>query len=454
MLRKESASEAEAVHKIAEEMNLPYMSAQEDVEVFAEANGLSLEEAARVSRYRFLFRQAEFHQAQAVAVGHTADDQVETMLMHLLRGAGLSGLKGIVYRSLPNSWSQSIPLVRPLLNVWREEISAYLVEHSLRPNLDGSNLDVRFYRNLLRCEVIPYLESIQPTLRKNLWRTAEILGEDHVVMENLVDAAWRKCVVDEGPDYLAFSPDNLREQPPGLQRYLFRRGIDRLRPGLRDVDFDVTERAVHFLNKPPHSGIVDLTAGLYLRYEKLVGFYITHNLINHGDTESTESIENNNLLDIERIWMATREANLPNTGWPQMSFTGKYKLDVPGEVILENGWRMVADMMYDSETALTEAFANPDPFQAWLDLDSLQLPLLIRARLPGDRFCPLGMGGRSVKVSDLMVNAKLPRRARERWPLLLSGEEIAWVPGLRIGQKFQIIEKTRRILKIRVIRYL
>jgi len=456
MLRKESTSEAGAVRKIAEQMGLPYVSGQEDVGEFAEADGLSLEEAARISRYHFLFQQAESRQAQAVAVGHTADDQVETVLMHLLRGAGLSGLKGMVYRSLPNTWSRSIPLVRPLLSVWREEISAYLAERDLRPNLDGSNLDIRFYRNRLRREVIPYLESVQPTLRKNLWRTAEILGEDLVVLESMVDAAWRKCVVEEGIDYLAFTADDLRQQPPGLQRHMFRRGVDHLRPGLRDVDFEAIERAVHFLNEPSHNGIVDIVAGLYLHYEKQEGFGVTHNIVNHKDTEiaSQRTLAMTIATTKERLWMATWEADLPNTGWPQLSPTEENKLDVPGEVMLEGEWRMVAELVGDVEEGRTLALANADPFQAWLDLDSLQLPLVIRTRLPGDRFHPLGMGGRSVKVADLMVNAKLPRRARERWPLLQSGEEVAWVPGLRIGQKFRIIEKTERILNIQINQYL
>jgi tRNA(Ile)-lysidine synthetase-like protein len=478
-LRKESESEAEEVRKIAEGMGIRYVSGKEDVRNFAEKNVLSLEEAARISRYRFLFQQAEFHQVQAVAVGHTADDQVETILMHLLRGAGMPGLKGMLFRSLPNSWSRSIPLVRPLLNIWREEILDYLAEHDLSPNLDSSNLDVRFYRNRLRGEVIPYLESIQPTFRRTLWRTAEILGEDLIALESLVDIAWEKCVTEEGYGYLVFSPDDLNRQLLGVQRRLFRRGFDRLRPGLRDVDFNVIERAVRWLDRPSCSGRVDLAAGVYLQYEKLgeLGeisrkrkskepeiasqntLAMTHEEIALQNTIAAthEEIASHSTLAMtvgktkERLWMVTWEADLTIAGWPQIPADGEFRLDIPGELVLESKWRVVTEMTTQYGTVSTEVFTNPDPFQAWLDLDGLQLPIIVRSRHPGDRLSPLGMGGKSMKVADLMVNVKLPLRARERWPLLISGGEIAWIPGLRIGQSFRIKKTTKRVLYVRII---
>jgi tRNA(Ile)-lysidine synthase len=358
----------------------------------------------------------------------------------------------MVYRSLPNSWSQSIPIVRPLLNIWREEISAYLVEHDLLPNLDQSNLDIRFYRNRLRQEVIPFLESIQPALRKNLWQTAEILGEDLAVLEDLIEEAWEKCVVVEGPGYLALSPYNLKEQPLGLRRHLFRRGIDRLRPGLRDLGFQAIERAVQFLNEPSHHGRMDLVAGIFLYFEKQGTLSKLPMKTGRGGTEiaSQSALPKSHPETEECLWMATWEADLPNIQWPQIPYSQVIKMDIPGEIRLPGNWRIVAEIVNCSDAVLHEVFNNTDPFQAWLDLESLELPLEVRARLPGDRLHPLGMQGRAVKITDLMINIKLPRRARQRWPLLLSGEEVAWVPGTRIDQRFQITEKTEGILKVRI----
>ena len=156
-LRVESAAEAAMVQHFAEDLGVQWVCKRQDVQGYATQNGLSIEEAARNLRYRYLFEQAERLEAQAVAVGHNADDQVETVLMHLLRGAGLSGLRGMGHYSLPNPWSQRIPLVRPLLGIWRGEIQAYLDRSGLKPSLDSSNLELRYYRNRLRHELIPHL---------------------------------------------------------------------------------------------------------------------------------------------------------------------------------------------------------------------------------------------------------------------------------------------------------
>ena len=190
-LRPESADEALAVQRLAESLGAACVVERQDVSAFAEMHGISLEEAARSVRYRFLFEQARLYEAQAVAVGHTADDQVETVLMHLLRGAGLSGLRGMAYRSLPNTWSQDIPLVRPLLGTWREEVLAYCHANALQPHLDSSNLDIRFYRNRLRHDLIPYLKNYNPRVHEVLWRTARVLSDDYAVLEQ----ADRKSVV-------------------------------------------------------------------------------------------------------------------------------------------------------------------------------------------------------------------------------------------------------------------
>ena len=253
-LRSSSGSEAETVRQAAIERGLEFTLGRQDVHAQADKNGLSIEEAARGARYGFLFAQAAQVGAQAVAVGHTADDQVETVLMHLLRGAGLSGLKGMLYRQLPNAWSQDIPLVRPMLGVWRDEIWGYLQEHSLMPVIDESNLDTRFYRNRLRRELIPYLENYNPRLRQSIWRMADLLTGDHETLEMLIDSIWQACVRQEGATFVEFEASALRSQPIGLQRRILRKGIDHLRPGLRDVDYASLERALNFLETSSRSG--------------------------------------------------------------------------------------------------------------------------------------------------------------------------------------------------------
>jgi tRNA(Ile)-lysidine synthase len=208
-LRPSSVSEREKIEQISERKGLPFIFQREDVASFAQKNRQSLEEAARTLRYRFLLQQAEKTGAQAVAVGHTADDQVETVLMHFLRGSGLSGLRGMDFRSLPNPWSTHIPLVRPLLGIWREEILAFLKQHDLEPNLDESNQDLRFYRNRLRNELIPRLDELNPGLRERIWQTAGIISADDEALDMVVDRIWMKLNIELGAGYLSFEGESL-----------------------------------------------------------------------------------------------------------------------------------------------------------------------------------------------------------------------------------------------------
>ena len=132
-----------------------------------------MEEAAREARYAFLFAAAEAQGAEIVLVAHTADDQAETVLMHLLRGAGLDGLRGMAAYASTHPWHQSIPLVRPMLKVWREEVESYCQANGLTPRDDSSNQDITFYRNRLRHELLPSLQSYNPEIKDALLRLSK-----------------------------------------------------------------------------------------------------------------------------------------------------------------------------------------------------------------------------------------------------------------------------------------
>ena len=182
-MRPEASQEADSVSVRAGRLGLPFVSDCADVRAYAEAHGLSLEEAARMLRYEFLFAAARQHAAQAVAVGHTADDQVETVLMHFLRGAGLSGLKGMEYRMLLPVFDRQIPLVRPLLSLWRADTESYCREHALVPHYDASNADQAFFRNRLRHTLLPELEKYNPRFKESVLRSAQALQGDYSALQ-------------------------------------------------------------------------------------------------------------------------------------------------------------------------------------------------------------------------------------------------------------------------------
>jgi tRNA(Ile)-lysidine synthase len=422
-LRSESQSDADFVADIAREMGLPIVIGKENVAGYARDHSMSIEEAARNVRYTFLFKEAERVEAQAVLVAHTADDQVETVLMHFLRGAGLSGLRGMQYWSLPSPWCDHIPLVRPLLGIWREEIQAYLEERRITAREDRTNLDTGIFRNRLRHELIPYLAGYNPGIPQVIWRMSQVLAADFDMIEANLDAAWEECLAEQGHGYVSFRIPALIVQPDGLQRHLFRKSISWLVPGLRDIDFSTIERALEFLETPTRSGRLDLAAGIYL------------------------------LQEDELLWIASWQADLPASAWPQFPLKEaqnfELSLPVPGFTQLADGWGIQAEFLDEVELR-KRALNNSDPFQVWMDAAQLHLPLTVRIRRPGDRFAPLGMAGKSVKLSDLMINLKIPARARKNWPLVFSAEKLAWVPGMRLAHDYQVSNSTSQAIYLRV----
>ena len=423
-LRPQAKLEAEFVRGVAEKMKLRFVTESADVGGYAEEHKLSLEEAARTLRYRFLFSQARGEHASAVAVGHTADDQVETILMHFLRGAGLAGLKGMTGRTFLPEFDREIPLIRPILHLWRRETEAYCRDHNLKPVQDLSNADETYFRNRLRHSLIPELEKYNPRFKNTLLRTAEALAGDHEALTEAVDSAWPKVLLKEDTDYIAFQACALEEVPHGLRRNIFRRAMETLRPNVRNLDFNTLERASNFINTRTGACMpenlprqVDLTAGLYIYRE--------------GDA----------------IYLATLEADLPSAHWPMME--GTREMLINGQVNLNENFILSASEA-DVETARPFVHENGDSFVAWLDADKTGDRFTIRTRRAGDCFSPLGMNRQTVKLREFYINVKIPRRARAGWPLVCAGEQIVWVPGFRLAHPFRSTEKTNRVVKLSV----
>lgn len=411
-LRSEANAEAICVAEAARDRKLPFVIDEVDVPVFARNNVLSIEEAARTVRYRFLFKQALQYKAQAVAVAHTADDQVETVLMHLLRGTGLSGLKGMNFRSLPNPWSDTIPLVRPLLSLFRENIIDYCTQVGLNPVFDRSNFDTTYLRNRLRHELIPTLGTYNPNIKNLLLRMTQTLASDEQTLEYLTEVAWHECCLVSGRTWVSLKVDGLLTHPLGIQRRLLRRSIELLRPGLRDIDFETVERALSFLKKPSRSGKIDLANRLNL------------------------------ILEENRLWVVNWDCKLP-TDKPQI-LNGPLVLTIPGRVELSDGRHIIAEPVINIPEATALAQANTDPTRAWIDLSDLFSTVLVRSCIKGDRFQPVGMNGHTVKLSDYFINKKIQHRVRRYWPLICIGDEIAWIPGFCVAHPYRLTSSSTR----------
>ena len=414
-LRPESSADAAHVAQMAAGRGLPFEQGAGDVAGFAGREHLSVEEAARTLRYRFLFAVARGCGAQAVAVGHNADDQVETVLMHLLRGAGLAGLKGMLALSTQEAWDASIPLARPLLGVWRAEIEAYCREQRLNPLIDATNQQTTYFRNRLRHQLVPELQRYNPQVKEVLLRTAEVLAGDWGVVEQASEQAWREVLLEVHPQACILDRKKLLAQPLGLQRAVVRRMMAALRPGLRDIDFETVERVVGFIAHPSRSRGMELAQGLDLTWEKT------------------------------RLILSEHGSEADDAALPRIAAGCELGLECPGQVQLAGGWLLLAEFSTGPRD-----YHNSSAWEAWLDGDGLEFPLQVRAGRPGERFQPFGMQGRSQKLSDFWINAGVPRQERAVWPLVFSAGRVVWVPGRRIADPVKVTETSRRVVHLQM----
>jgi tRNA(Ile)-lysidine synthase len=410
-IRPESKQDARFVERVAQSYNVPFILGKAHVPRYAEEHNLSIEEASRIKRYQFLFEQAEKNACQTVAVAHNADDQAETLLMHLLRGSGMDGLTGMAFHTFPNPWSNTIPLARPLLNTWRTDIEEYCTSRGLKYLLDRTNLDSRYFRNRIRNELIPELETYIPGLHKRLWQTADLLQGDQNLLEEITQKEWSVNVAQKDSGFLALRLPDFNRLPLAIKRRVVRKAIYEIRPNARDVDYAIVNRVIRFVEKPTKTKKTDIGLGLKV------------------------------LLEEGLLFITTWEGELPSDEWPQLK--EESPLELPGELELQKGWKIQAVVLSNQKGAKENAIKNSDLYQAWIELPHQKASLLIRSRKPGDVFKPLGMGGKKMKLSDFMINLKIPCRVRNRWPLICVGDEIAWVPGYRIAHTFRLGGKKR-----------
>ena len=429
----EAEADADFVADLAAGWHVHCTIGSRDVASLARNGRLSIEEAARHARYAFLTEIAQTSGSRTVAVAHNADDQVESVLMHFLRGSGTLGLRGMLpktdlseFRLHPASLAPSgdagdvsvlhpCHLIRPLLCVPRADIERYCRAHDLRPRFDRSNLDTTFFRNRLRRELLPQLEMYNPNIREVLRRTAGVVAAEAELLRGATERAWRAAVVSESDTAIRFNLSEWRGLPIALQRATLREAIRRLRPALRNVNFVHIENAVEQLAHAQTGVRVTLPQRLMLSVD-----YTTFTIAPGTYTPETDD-------------------------WPLLAAPETTLIRLPGHTLLPGArWQLEAAYLDDWPV---ELFAKHNRWLAYLDAGSAGHDLSLRARRSGDMFHPQGMPA-STRLHDWMTNAKIPRHVRDRLPLVLVGEQIAWVSGYRIGQPFVVSPGTRRVLRL------
>lgn len=421
LLRPTATEEAAYVAARCREWGIRCKIGTVEVARLARIEGYSVEEAARYARYNFLGNLALELGIRHVVVGHTADDQAETILMHFIRGTGLNGLRGM----LPAGTVPGFPelrLLRPLLAVTRAEIETYCAAHDLEPVRDLSNEDTIFFRNRLRHELLPLLEEYNPRIRERLLHTAEVVRADVAFLQRQESSAWTSVLTSAGEGWYRLDLARWRELPLSLRRRTLRQAVWRLSQSLRDVSFVPVEQA------------------------RIVA--------DSGQVGARASLPGTILLEVEYDTLLLFAVdNLPQHGQPQLSEGDLRQFAVPGAVTLENGWQLQSELIDRNQIDTFERGDDGDDAR-WLEYVDADraAPLLVRTRRSGERLQPIGMHGHSVKVADLMINEKIPAQLRGGWPIVANENHLVWLVGIRLDRRVRVSEGTRRVIQLRCVR--
>ena len=411
-LRPQAAADERFVQDMSLAMDLPYYAGRADVRAAAKKMGLGIEEAGRRLRYEFLERAAAEAGASKIASGHHRDDQAETVLMRLLRGTGLTGLAGIpAIRGV---------IIRPLLELGRDEILDYLRDRKLPWRTDNSNRDQKFLRNKIRHKLVPYLEKyFAPAVIRSLARLAAVSRDEDEFLERAVRTAARRAITRKaGETFL--DANALRKLHPAIARRAVRIFLLSLKGDLRDVSFDDVD------------AVRAMEDGAELPLSKTLN------------------------LRRRRGRIGRRKAPTPAPRAFALLWDGRGELPVPVAGLKYRGRFAGASAAREFIEAVSSAKSRralrllDDAAGCVLDAAGLDFPLLVRNRRPGDRYRPFGAPG-GKKLKEVLRAKGVPEAERDVRPVFISGTEIVWVQGLPASENHKVTARTKKILRIAAV---
>jgi len=368
----------------------------------------SLQARARDARYDFMKQLAHEVGADHIAVGHTANDQAETLLMWLLRGAGMAGLAGMPY-------AREDGIIRPLLAATREEVLAYLDREGLTYRHDSSNEKPLYHRNRIRKELLPVITRLAPAAVRVLQRQADLLREDEQYLAGITNELVRTLVSHDSRGVQRVDRQAFIELPVALQRRLIRAILQTCDEERRASSLRVVESVRHVFLKGRSGARLSLKQARVVLGQRSVRFNPAIEKDHGHETDSRQG---------------ERKA-LP--------------LPVPSRVYWASTNQQIQVQLM-TRRAAEEMGKAPSQGLASFDADRFSEPLSVRAWQAGDRFSPYGMKGKNKKLQDFFTDRKVARHERGKVPLLVAPEGILWVVGMRQDERFVVRGGTTRCL--------
>lgn len=411
-LRDESDTEAEMVREICRNNQVVYWIKKEDISnINAEKSG-SIEAIAREVRFNHLKKIYFKGKFDGVLTGHQANDQIETMLFNLFRGSGLEGLTGMNLAS----YYDNMFLIKPLLNIWREEIENYCNKKGLRPSIDKSNYTLKYTRNRIRNELIPYLEEhFNDSIKLTLYDTINLIRDEHRLINSIVDDIFIELMIESGEGYLDLDIKKLYSQDIAIQRRVIRKSIFKTKGNLDGI----YQKHISILTDAIKDEVETKETGKDYQMPGGVTCRVEYNTISFRTEE-----------------------------WYQKHKTSYFKVVIPdlGEYTLPDGNKIGLEKFKINQIDWKKYIKMNIIF---IDYDELEWPLVLRHRKAGDRFKPLKMEG-TKKIKDYFIDSKIPKYKRDKTPILVDAKDrIIWLVGERMDDRFKIDSKTQNILMVK-----
>ena len=403
-----SETDQAAAKTIAESLGVEFIGITVDVPKASKEQKVSIETAGRTLRYEILSQLSEKYDAYGVVTGHTKDDQAETVLLHAIRGAGLKGLVGMEYRTTLKSpkYETKLTILRPLLDISRSTIISYCKQRNIQPVIDSSNTDKKYTRNKIRLDALPVLEAASPGAKHALARLAENVSDDLEVVNWIVRRELQQAAYSDN----RYSRSAINRLPV----YLIGRVL-----------------MLGYRNHIGHSQ----------QLERTHVSEMTSQLLSHSGTSI--DLPNGVRFHVDK---------------DAFSFSSNKKDDCPyPPPIVETSLNHFGFTQLDGGFAVTSALRNRprqlDTSNSWITYASpviASLNLILRNRKNGDRFQPLGMNPH-VKLQDFFVGAGVPKRWRDRVPLIESKNGILWVAGSRLAEWAKVMPEHTEVTRLELI---
>ncbi|SHH47716.1 tRNA lysidine(34) synthetase TilS [Tepidibacter thalassicus] len=397
----EAQKDAMYAAKICDIMGIICFIRAIDVPKYCEENNLSLEEGARILRYNMFFEIKEKINADKIAIAHNINDQAETVLMRMMRGTGLQGLKGIEYK-------RDDGIIRPLLDVSREEIEKYCEENNLNPRIDHTNLEDIYVRNKIRLKLIPYMsENFNPNLKESIARMANLLREDSDYIEEQANSAFEQVCEKKSQNIISLDIDKFLKFHKAIKNRIIRKSIDFILGDIKGIEQKHIEDVISLFFESKTDTRIDLPRGI-------------------------------------RVYKKNRNIIFTNEELVEKKINYNYKLPKSGYIKVKE-----LNAIVESKILSVKEMKNitHDKYTKCFDADKVCGDLLIRNRKNGDRIKILGLGG-SKKIKDLFIDLKIPREDRDKIPILVDEKGIIWVIGYRMSEDYKIDKGTKNILKV------